>query len=118
MISEANRLLKDGGACLIVSLAQEHSLKLLLSSIDIDSFGTEQSAWAKPLEIFEVKPTSDASTLRPYIFVIRKRKNKASVENAFIKFYTEIGSETLLNKDEATLDNLNDWFLESTLYAG
>jgi translation elongation factor EF-1beta/SAM-dependent methyltransferase len=68
MLNEANRLLRPGGVCLIASLAQFHSLELIWSSLDLLN---ESSNW-EDMNIFEVAPTSDASSLRPFVFVIRK----------------------------------------------
>ena len=80
MLDEANRLLHtENGVCLIVSLAQSHSLELLWSSLDLNFNQSKLSStckWSAPIEIFEVAPTSNASSLRPFAFVIRKNNNE------------------------------------------
>lgn len=120
MLSEASRLLHDGGVCVIVSLAQNHSLELILSTLQwfhghrYISTENRASNWCPPLHIYEVKPESDASALRPFAFVIRKEggetskeaKAKDSSNEGAVLFHRDNGDVAALNMEDATLENV------------
>lgn len=79
LFQEARRVLKHNGICIIVSLAQDHTIDLILHAsgwINHDEGNNSvtnqnNSRWLAPIEIHEVKPLSDASSLRPFVFVLR-----------------------------------------------
>ncbi len=75
LFQEAHRVLKPNGLCIIISLAQDHTLNLLLhaSGFFTDEEGRPSSEWLRPMEIHEIKPLSDASSLRPFALIFRSR---------------------------------------------
>jgi translation elongation factor EF-1beta len=72
MFHESLRLLEKGnGVMVIISLAEDHSLELIL-----DAYLEQDNDWDSELHVWEVKPTS--GTMRPFAFVL-KRASKSAV---------------------------------------
>lgn len=82
LLQEAHRVLKPNGLCLIITLAQDHTLKLLLHAsgyLDmtapephLSSSSSSVAQWLHPIEIHEIKPLSNASSLRPFAILFRR----------------------------------------------
>ncbi len=79
LLQEAHRVLKPNGLCLVISLAQDHTLKLLLHALgylkmtpsEHHHYSSSIGQWSSPIEIHEIKPLSNASSLRPFAIVFR-----------------------------------------------
>jgi translation elongation factor EF-1beta len=65
LLAEANRLLGDFGVALIVTLAEQHTIRLLLSM-----FYEQRNLWYSDLHVWEVSPIS--GSFRPFVFVFTK----------------------------------------------
>ena len=77
LFREAHRVLKrKNGVCIVITLGQEHTVKLLLQSIHFlpalqEGSVSNTSCWQRNIDIHEIAPLSDASSLRPFAFVFR-----------------------------------------------
>jgi translation elongation factor EF-1beta len=80
LLQEAHRVLKPNGLCLVISLAQDHTLKLLLHALgylemtisEHHHYSSSIGQWSIPIEIHEIKPLSNASSLRPFALAFRR----------------------------------------------
>jgi len=119
LFREAHRVLKNNGdgICIVVSLAQEHTLRLLLHASgllhwhEVPEEMETSLCWLGPLEIYEVKPLSDASSLRPFAFVLRNGPltDLLSTDEPAVIFNNESGEvRGTVTKKTLSFDTVND----------
>ena len=71
MLEEARRILRDGGIAMIVSMAEDHSLRLILSNWMFGG-GDVNHRWESRLRVHELEPTS--GRMRPFGFFLENSR--------------------------------------------
>jgi translation elongation factor EF-1beta len=93
LFDEANRMLSQSGTCIVVSLAEEHSLDLILQN-----WMEERKPWNACLHVWELHPVS--GEMLPFGFVLSSKDPDAASNDFTVKWHELDGTVLPLSFDD------------------
>jgi translation elongation factor EF-1beta len=112
LFREANRVLTDQGVAIVVSLAEPHSMNLVVSAFCHETDGGR--SWHPDLHVWELQPIS--GDLRPFAFVLTKSQASGMAKYRIVWHFRSDSEKTMVKEASAptqVLDIVNMLIQES-----